>query len=234
MFMSTAVHFVEFIMMALSGMLMYKIYTSYNAWKISTAFFAPSDSINASNKTFDFSQKAVNAESIEVNKVTALDSKSIANLAAVSAPLVKVSVIENKSSAILNDYIGGFFSEPQVMDIEPYRAAESKKVMLTDKTLDQQLAPVLASGASELKVDDEIIKVTSRVAVPNKVEGVKAQKVFSVEGNKIPTLNEFSDLEPESFITVASINNDIKNSNKVMSDKVVMAMLDEAKHVCAS
>lgn len=52
--------------------------------------------------------------------------------------------------------------------------------------------------------------------------------------SSVPTLKEFSDIEPDSFITVASVNDEEKDNNKVMSDKVVLAMLDEAKLVCAS
>jgi len=53
-------------------------------------------------------------------------------------------------------------------------------------------------------------------------------------GDQIPTLKEVSDIEPDAFITVDSVNDEEKDNNKVMSDKVVLAMLDEAKLVCAS
>ena len=68
----------------------------------------------------------------------------------------------------------------------------------------------------------------------NEKYDIKTLEAVLVEDDAIPTLKELSDLESESFITVASSNNDSEQSNKVMSDKVVMAMLDEAKLVCAS
>jgi hypothetical protein len=241
MFMSTVVHFVEFIMISLTGILMYKLYTSYNAWKNSTAFFAASDSINASRKTFDLSQKAVNTDSLVVNKISASDGKLVAQDLVVKELVAKAPATDNKSSSILNDYIGEFFSEPQVMNLEPYRATESHKALpvskyskSSDYNLASSASPTVTSSINDLRSDDEIIQVEPAVFVSNQVNDTKNLKSYSVSEDAIPTLNEFSDLESDSFITVASINDDLKSSNKVMSDKVVMAMLNEAKLVCAS
>jgi hypothetical protein len=236
MFMSTVVYFVEFTLISLVGILLYKLYTSYNAWKNSTAFFAASDSINASSKTFDLSQKAVNTDSLVVNKIFASDRKLVAQDLVVKQLVTKAPATDNKSSSILNDYIGEFFSETQVMNLEPYRATESKKALPINKSSNFNLAPTSKSTSSinDLRSEDEIIQVESTVIASNQVEDTKNLKSYSFSDDAIPTLNEFSDLESDSFITVALINDDIKNSNKIMSDKVVMAMLDEAKLVCAS
>jgi hypothetical protein len=150
--------------------------------------------------------------------------------------VTKAPATDNKSSSILNDYIGEFFSETQVMNLEPYRATESKKALPINKSSNFNLAPTSKSTSSinDLRSEDEIIQVESTVIASNQVEDTKNLKSYSFSDDAIPTLNEFSDLESDSFITVALINDDIKNSNKIMSDKVVMAMLDEAKLVCAS
>jgi hypothetical protein len=110
----------------------------------------------------------------------------------------------------------------------------SKYNKSSDYNLASSASPEVTSSINDLRSDDEIIQVEPAVFVSNQVNDTKNLKSYSVSEDAIPTLNEFSDLESDSFITVASINDDLKSSNKVMSDKVVMAMLNEAKLVCAS
>jgi len=221
-------------MMSLAGIMMYKLFTSYKAWKNSTAFFTPSDSFNAPNNNLDFSKEAVNSDFIEEHKAAASDSQSIVHSETTKISGSKASVIDNKPATILNDYIGEFFSEPQVLNIEPYRATEPKNVKSINNL---SVSKIKSSSTSEiiiLKVDDEIIKVEPKALESSDLENTTDLKSFPIISDDIPTLNEFSDLESESFITVSSVDDDIKSNNKVMSDKVVIAMLDEARLVCAS
>ncbi len=227
MFMSTVVLFVEFIMMSLVGIMLYKLYISYKAWKNSRVFSAPSSSFKVSIRIPSFERQRANTASVLTDESTLvkcnLDNKRL------EVSKVNVEAKENKPTSILNEYIGEFFSETQALDIEPFRSTETIKTSPLHTLADQKVASL---SVNEFQADDDIIKVESHGACTNFNKSVDISSKI-IEGI-IPTLHEFSDLETDTFITVASINDDIKNDNKVMSDKVVMAMLDEAKLVCAS
>ncbi len=105
------------------------------------------------------------------------------------------------STAILNDYIGGFFEAPTA-DITAFRAA----------------APVAAKTAVEREAPAEQTVAESPITE-------------SMEELELPVLSEEIDGE---IIMVAAEDSDVAESDRVMSDKVVHAMLDEAKLVCAS
>lgn len=233
MFMSTVVYLVEFIVVSLVGIMLYKL---YKAWKHSRAFTAHADLFDVSKKTCDFSSNdTFRSDSLAVNKITLIDTETVAENSLLEEPVAEKALKDNKSSTILKDYIGEFFSEPQLMEMESFKAPEPTKLVSVNQSLDQSLDQiVLTSVVSDLGIEEDIIKVEPMLGGSNEKYDIKTLEAVLVEDDAIPTLKELSDLESESFITVASSNNDSEQSNKVMSDKVVMAMLDEAKLVCAS
>lgn len=235
MFMSMVVHFAEFVMMSLVGIMSYRLYVSYMSWKNACAFSSTStSSVIVSERTFSFPSEGSDSEYQNVTKVnvslTSTTTKAPLSQI-ISDPLDDVKVkqsknseakiiqAEKKSSTILNDYIGEFFSESQAIDIDAYRASTNT----VDSTRD--LVNSSAVKPNENVTNHDYIKVEPFSVVSN-----SAKEPSPIE-ESIPTLNEFCDVESDSFITVATINSEIKSSNKVMSDKVVMAMLDEAKLV---
>jgi len=202
---------------------------AHKAWKHSSVFSMRSDLFEASKKTLDLSSDAFRPDSLSINGITHIAYKAIAENSLVEAPVTEIALKDNKSSDILKSYIGEFFSETQRMNIDSFKVPEMKKPVSMNNSLDQETS---RSVASDLSIEEDIIKVESMLV--NDKYDIKTLEAVHIEDDAIPALNEFSDLESEAFITVASVNNDIEHSNKVMSDKVVMAMLDEAKLVCAS
>jgi hypothetical protein len=236
MFMSMVVHFAEFVLMSLVGIMSYKLYVSYMSWKNACAFSASSSSVLVTEKAVNYPTVGNSSEHLNVTKVDVTLTGPVAKTPApkiISEPLdvvkvnqsqiseTKIIQTEKKSSAILNDYIGEFFIEHQAVDIDAYRVATKSTISTSDH--DPVNAEVVTQ--SETKSKHDYIKVEPFFVVPDVL------KTTSTLEESIPTLNEFSDVELDSFITVAKINSEIKSSNKVMSDKVVMAMLDEAKLV---
>jgi len=235
MFMSMVVHFAEFVMMSLVGIMSYRLYVSYMAWKNACAFSSAStSSVIVTEKPLSFPSEGDDSEYQYVSKVNV--SPTTPTIKAplsriISDPLDDVKVkqsknseakiiqAEKKSSTILNDYIGEFFSESQAIDIDAYRASTNP----IDSARD--LASSSEVKQNEIATNHDYIKVE-----PYSVVSDSLKEASPIE-ESIPTLNEFCDVESDSFITVATINSEIKSNNKVMSDKVVMAMLDEAKLV---
>lgn len=234
MFMSMVVHFAEFVMMSLVGIMSYRLYVSYMAWKNACAFSSTSASSEiATEKAISLSSEGSDSECQNVTKVNISLTRSTIKAPLsriISDPLdvaevkqsknsdAKLIQAEKKSSTILNDYIGEFFSESQAVDIDAYRASTA-----VDSVRDIENSSAVKQNVNVANHD--YIKVEPFSVVSESV------KESSPIEESIPTLNEFCDVESDSFITVASINSEIKSSNKVMSDKVVMAMLDEAKLV---
>jgi hypothetical protein len=237
------------------GIMLYKLYASYTSWKNASAF----SSTLVSKKTGTFSSKVDNSNHLPVSKIYINVSRSAkpstvndeVNNAFEKKTSIKklniqtsnkVTAVEKKSSAILNDYIGEFFAEHQKMDIEPFRVSGSqaiKEIQAVEKKIKNNVELTSSLKTNENKFDDEVIKVEPLFIVSDSLSrsGVFDENKFSKtleDDAAIPILNELSELESDTFITVASINNEIKNGNKIMSDKVVLAMLDEAKLVCAS
>tara|TARA_R110002167_G_scaffold25824_10_gene89243 strand:- start:1485 stop:2207 length:723 start_codon:yes stop_codon:yes gene_type:complete len=236
MFMSIVVHFAEFVMMSLVGIMLYKLYVSYMSWKNACAFSASTGSAILTNQAISYSSEVSDSESLTVMKVN-LDlarSKPVVPASQITSDVsgavkakqcqisdTKILQPEKKSSTILDDYIGEFFSEPQPLDIDAYRVS----TQAIEGASERDVTTSLAENMNENKSDEGYIKVEPFFIVPDSLK--QASKVDEV----VPTLNEFCDAESDSFITVASMNSEVKTSNKVMSDKVVMAMLDEAKLV---
>lgn len=234
MFMSMVVHFAEFVMMSLMGIMWYRLYVSYMVWKNACAFSSSTSSVIASGNTISFPSEGndsdyQNVMKVNVNLTRTTTRSPLSQIISDPLEVVKVEQSKNseaksiqtekKSSSILNDYIGEFFSESQTIDIDAYRA--STNTIDNDRELTNSLAVKQNGNVT----NHDYIKVEPFSVVSDSVKGP------SLIEESIPTLNELCDVESDSFITVATINSEIKSSNKVMSDKVVMAMLDEAKLV---
>lgn len=248
MFISTVVHIFEFILLSLLGIMLYRLFASYKKWK--------NLSVSSSSKGGDRSGRIVkpslpqNPDYLSISKITVTEEKPA------SQP-----VKTKQSSVILTDYIGEFFAESKPMDLEPYRANRSEVGFKNETVLQQtdvststaqmevsaeHLVPLeQVMSASNDVLEDEIIQIkplnlspvilahpilVSKTTV-SKTTATNAEEIEKAEF--IPTLREFVDTDTDAYITVDSGANELR-ANNVMSDKVVMAMLDEAKLVCAS
>ena len=247
--MSTVVYFVELVVLSLIGIMVYRLYMAYKNWKIASAF-----SVKSLSK-----KSSVSALSVSTNSIVAQGNAKFISEPNNSDYLAadKISVTEadlnkpahkSKHSSILDDYIGEFFSETESIDIEGYKnevstfpksvvskSVESKPIAsMTVELVPSSLAEIPLK--QESNAEEDYIKVeSSKFSQLNVLpENTLPQRNLDSTEKNIPILKEFSDVEPDSFITVASANSEEENNHKVMSDKVVLAMLDEAKLVCAS
>lgn len=238
MFMSTVVYFVEFVVMSLVGIMSYKLYASYVRWKDSSA-----STSSTSETSARFSPQEQNLDCIKVTKINVnlirnegreLVAQATLKDASKKTPHqlegLETNVLEKKPSAILNDYIGDFFSDQQTVAIGPDRNAE--------------VIGCLGEQESQTDSDDEFIRVESLYIVPEPSRQVlnhlltfpqaESSKKHLPADELVPTLNEFCDLDTDTYITVVATNDEAENTHKTMSDKVVRAMLDEAKLVRVS
>ena len=222
MFMSTVVHFVEFIMVSLTVIMLYKLYTTYKNWVTVSVFSAKSaikkDSVAIKPKeenNFSNVESGHDSDYLSANKICVSEVES------------KLVAQEIKPASILDDYIGGFFTETTSVDIDAYRSDES---VLPTSVLPKAVEPLSSECSPKSEPIDDVIKVQHSTLHNTLV--INKDSDLIEQGS--PKLKDFSDMEADSFITVASVNDEQKDNNKVMSDKVVLAMLDEAKLVCAS
>lgn len=241
MFMSLVVHVVEFLLMSLVGIMLYKLYSSYKSWKESSAFSVVRSSQNVRQRISSFNEPIsakVNVTQVHVR----LTKSSVSSAASVPVvPVLKPKVVqeelkstpseslsiqcspEKTKTSILDDYIGEFFAGTPKMELEPYRAQVTEVV------------PVSKSSYVAAEQEDEVISVEMVQPIVDSRDTSLVHVLASHESeDNIPTLDDFSDVDPEAYITVISNVDEVKHGNKVMSDKVVLAMLDEAKLVCAS
>jgi hypothetical protein len=238
-------------LVSLVGIMLYKLYSSYLGWKKASVFSTSLNSSSMARRSVGMSIEEGHSDSLKVTKVSVKLSRSSTptnfssaksdksqNVKSISDSFVEGKSITEvkKSSAILNDYIEDFFVERQTMDLSPFRASEAEKPLLASKPIDSvksrnEQSP-LSSNMHSDSTKDEFIKVEPLYVVKDssRSNGIELSEI----ADDIPTLNELSDLDPDTFITVASMNSEVKTNNKIMSDKVVLAMLDEAKLVCAS
>lgn len=255
MFMSTVVYFVEFAMLSLLGFMLYRLYTSYAGWKKSSSY--PQAKSNLSVKPLE----EINDLALDPEKLDYLAVKNIYVTEEIAKSQNHESKNDKKSSAILNDYIGEFFSESLPVDIDHFRSqpsvnsvkttlSQSSVAQNTEQCLEQEAnlssrkLPISDSSRENLpegtnvsnsKIpDDEIILVSSFNVKHQESESHNAKEGRSLGEDMIPTLRELNDIDTDTIITVDTLSEEQKNNSKVMSDKVVLAMLDEAKLVCAS
>jgi hypothetical protein len=149
---------------------------------------------------------------------------------------------------ILNDYIGGFFNEPAVkqseIDIKAFRAVEGKEA---DKILSSQ-----AMNETLVTADITPFRAVPKTTHNNEMDNGTALNEEE-KSTEFPVLNARipEDLLTEAFIErkqsldnesisveegESSIANEAHSEDRsnVMSNKVVLAMLDEAKVVSVS
>ena len=161
------------------------------------------------------------------------------------------SVSDNANDQILNDYIGGFFAEAVQPDIAAFRnevsevpavskleTACSKTELSSQSSLNE--APALSTYSSDESLhSDEVITVESAASLndPAIVDDLVDQLDDLSNGlESIPVLTNLSHSteDDDSVIVVIDERGVSSSSDKIMSDKVVHAMLDEARLVCAS
>jgi hypothetical protein len=134
------------------------------------------------------------------------------------------------SGNILHDYIGEFFTDETIDDETVGDGAIAGEL----KTY-QNAEVINLKSISHAKLTAEIIKVATEKEVI--LENLRERSnIFSLEGRADVTPDiTFSQEDEDTVITVMTSSNSPASivDDKVMSDKVVHAMLDEAKLVCA-
>lgn len=139
-----------------------------------------------------------------------------------STEAVNTSTPEPASKAILNDYIGGFFAEPSVPDLEAFRA---ENAAASSKPASQSEASITDSAQTAENEEVRVSKAQlAEFKAPETIEPVLVKPVRVVDLDEEDT---FIVVEDENVLCHASNEN-------VMSDKVVMAMLKEANMVASS
>lgn len=167
------------------------------------------------------------------------------------------SVQVSGSSAILNDYIGEFFSDTQATNLDAYRNTLAESAPVSVQDTDKQVNGILATDDSEaVKIDAQaptLREISSEELAEFKVaEDKSSMKTEAVELELVPpalrksstvleppTLLEpvlldsesIEDADDDAFIVVEDTESSVEKikSADVMSDKVVHAMLKEAK-----
>lgn len=167
------------------------------------------------------------------------------------------SVQVSGSSAILNDYIGEFFSDTQTTNLDAYRNTSAESAPVSVQGTDKQVNGISAADDSEAaKLEAQaptLREISSEELAEFKVAEDKASvKTEAVELELVPpalrksstvleppTLLEpvlldsasIEDADDDAFIVVEDTESSVEKikSADVMSDKVVHAMLKEAK-----
>lgn len=126
-----------------------------------------------------------------------------------------------KSANILHDYIGEFFVDETINDeLEAYKNADVAKTSIASQAA--VVSAVTANSQMKSNALDSNNERSNILSFEERVE-ITSDKVLSED-------------EDDSVITVLNSSHapDGVADENVMSDKVVHAMLDEAKLVCAS
>jgi len=138
----------------------------------------------------------------------------------ISSPPKKIEKNYSTSGNILHDYIGEFFIDEAIeVELDEYKNAE----VISVKSL------------STTKLTAATIKETKEKE--GRLENTKRSNVLSFEERAEASPDKtFSEEDDDTVITVMTTSTVPSGAvdDKVMSDKVVHAMLDEAKLICAS
>ncbi len=142
----------------------------------------------------------------------------------------------HSNGQILNDYIGEFFAEPMPADIGACKRESSDEASIESAAVTPAESPVVKSEAPREQDKDEVIVVES----DTRIQAVILESE-ELDLDSLPILTEIASIaeepgqsEEDSIIMVMSGNDSQQANAKVMSDKVVHAMLDEARLVCTS
>ena len=205
MIISTIIHGLEVATLLLVGLLTYQLVRCYRA------FYAGSESAQIQNSDVDARAQA----EIEEPGIV-VEEPSASTLAASES----VSLEQEQTSAskeILNDYIGGFFAEASVPDLQAFKADTQVTPDTTASTADvEPLEPLETVAVSKEQL--------AEFRAPETIEPILVKPVRVVDLD-----------EEDTFIVVEDEDVECHSGNdNVMSDKVVHAMLKEARLVASS
>jgi hypothetical protein len=236
MFIGTIVHLLEIILLSLLGIMVYKLVASYRKWKAMPVSSSAKGG-DRNPRPFTPSQPQ-NPDYLSVSKITVTEEQSSHRVA------------EKTSSVILTDYIGEFFAETRLPDLEPYRSKSTEPLTLKVVSTSKRPAEKV-TGTDQNKHQNQVFLAVQDVSTKQlassddefiQVDVVSGARPTEVLEQAVPVLTEFADLgretcvddvEGDAYITVHTDGNHSRAAN-IMSDKVVMAMLEEARIVCAS
>ena len=216
MFMNSYIHLLEAVTILLVGVLAFQIYRCYKN------FYLTQKSLSEYSNIL---QPAINAGVCDVPVLMPLgnfEANEEKQKVRSSKSVPNVSPTEiNRAEEILNDYIGEFFTETHAVDISAFKVDQHEETIVMDtlpvSSFDHALND--SEGANEDVI--EVIPVLNTPILPES---------FAEASNSPISVDD------DLVITVAntSASNMDDGSDNIMSDKVVHAMLDEAKLVCVS
>ncbi|TNC80454.1 MAG: hypothetical protein C9356_13660 [Oleiphilus sp.] len=227
MIISTIIHGLEVATLCLVGLLTYQLVKCYRTFYRHDET-SRSDVQGLAREGMDAEADGLDASSIlveqglgpevhAINAGLAVKSSAEAAVAASATPAA-----EPVSKAILNDYIGGFFAETPVPDLQAYRAESTAELSgSAEKAMDQEVSTAVETETNAVSVSTEQL---AEFRAPETIEPVLVKPVRVVDLDEEDT---FIVVEDENVLCHASNEN-------VMSDKVVMAMLKEANMVASS
>ena len=236
MFMNSYIHLVEASTLLLVCVLVLKIYYAYSDFYQSKQVSSDQSLVSQLDRILPLAEKKPSL-AFESNKHYSEEKRSVR--ASISVPNVKPTEISN-AEEILNDYIGEFFTETKpTIDIQAYRADVSETEALNISHQDEIIVmDTLPVGSLDVALNDsvsdndesiEVIPVLNTLLLPELEPALPVSNVPLLESDG----KNMS--EDDSVITVASTQSSkLKGADNIMSDKVVHAMLDEAKLVCVS
>ena len=233
MFMNSYIHLLEASTLLLVFVLVLKVYYAYAEFYQTHKIASDQGLVLPVERTLPLAEKK-SLLAFEKSASIAEEKRSVR--ASIRVPNVKPAEISN-ANEILNDYIGEFFTETKPLDINAYRAdvKETAEIKVPDQN-EIIVMDTLPVGSLDVALNDSVsdndesIEVIPILAKPLLSES-------ALLGSNVPLLESDSKIlsEEDTVITVASAQTSkLKGSDNFMSDKVVHAMLDEAKLACVS
>lgn len=264
MFMNSLIHLLEVTTLILVGVLIVQVYRCYlnftraeqaqgELTQVEATVRSMSVRINISSSgrtatpslkqktdevlATDFKMPVTDAETTQLELKSRHAEKLDIDARSQEPALVSKSNLEgvNSNGQILNDYIGEFFAEPERADIEAYKLESARGGSIDDVPITPVESSVEMSEPLTDQDKDEVIVVESHCKIqPVILESDELDLDSLPILTEIATIEEPEQLEDDSIITVMSQHDNQQSNAKVMSDKVVHAMLDEARLVCVS
>lgn len=221
MFMNTYIQLLEVTTLILLGFLAFRVFQCnrayYHELKLSKKV-QPNDSevskvlsIKSASKVLDDLKvnNSSNSHALPVMEVSSLSGKA-------SSDNTVTNHDSSKSSGVLSDYIGAFFTETITVDIEAFKADKVVEKLDHSESSDEiiEILPILRS--SELITGPELIEP-------------------AILSSTVNEARQESEDDDSVILVMTSTSSDASEADdKVMSDKVVHAMLDEARLACVS
>jgi len=231
--MNSYIHLVEASTLLLVCVLVLKVYYAYSGFFQSQQTSSDQTPIPHIDRIIPLAEKTPSFVFESSNNYSE-EKRSVR--ASISVPNVKPTEISN-ANAILNDYIGEFFAETKPIDIQAYRADVPEIDMLKSSGEDEIiLMGTLPVGSLDADLSDSVSDNDESIeVVPILTKPLLSES--ALPASNVPLLESDSKIlsEEDTVITVASAQaSKLKGSDNFMSDKVVHAMLDEAKLACVS